>query len=448
MPDRKTARMIFAVGFLAFFSVSAGSLSAQSRGGFNDLPIRVRMVLTKVSPLMQEKNYGKAAEILEKFRAEGKPDKSGESIDGRGYNHPEVCFFLGNCYLMMGKYEQAADAYRDSVKKDPGRTSAWLNLARAAYETKQLFEAGRCFTKAYETSEDKKPDHLYNSALSYLMAGDHDLSLERFRWLQNNHPSAMKPEWKENLVHALLSAGRPRKALPHIRELASIYTGKKQRQWQEILLYQYVQLEMKKKALDLAMHLTQSAPTVEKWWKALANIHLNEGRYEEALAALIIYSFLETPDRTEKKLLADLSLEVGIPVKAAPIYEGCLKESADKAMLKRLVYAYRQLGRPEKALERIRAFPENSGEADLILLSAELYYTLEQYEQAASAYRRAAGEKGDHQGRAWLMAGYSAWQSDNFTESRQAFKRAAEYGQQKKSALKALEELKKVMNKQ
>ncbi len=431
---------------LTILAAPAVVLYAEGKNQADALPIRVRLLLTKVNPMLQDENYQKAAEILEAFKAKG-----ADSDARQDYHHPEIFFTLGNCYLMLEKHEQAAAAYRSAVKRAPEHTGAWLNLGRTAYELNRLSEAGRCFFRAYETADKKKPAHLYYSALAHLMADEYGRSLERFDRLLRAHPQAIKPEWKENLVHALLAADKPRRALIYIRELADFYTGEKKRQWQEVLLHQYIQLEMKDAALKLARSLTRQAPEIEKWWKALANIHLNEGRYEKALAALLTYSYLTPLNEREKKLIADLSLELGIPVKAAPIYEACLKNDPDKNLLRRLALAYRKLGQPEKALERIKAFESHSGnterDTDLMLISAEIYYALEQYEKAAESYRQAAQKKGAHSGRAWLMAGYAAWQVDDFAASRKAFDRAAGYKEQKKAAHKALKELQAMMDK-
>ncbi|MFO7840282.1 MAG: tetratricopeptide repeat protein [Desulfosalsimonadaceae bacterium] len=432
---------------LAILAAPAGVLCAEGENQTDTLPIRVRLLLTKVNPMLQDENYQKAAEILEAFKAKG-----ADSDARQDYHHPEIFFTLGNCYLMLKKHEQAAAAYRSAVRRAPEHTGAWLNLGRTAYELNRLSEAGRCFFRAYETANKKEPEHLYHSALSYLMAEENGRSLELFERLLNRHSQAIKPEWKESLVHALLAADKPRRALAYIRELADFYTGKKKRQWQEILLHQYIQLEMKDAALKLARSLTREAPEIEKWWKALANIHLNEGRYEKALTSLLTYSYLTPLKEREKKLIADLSFELGIPVKAAPIYEACLKNDPDKNLLRRLALAYRKLGQPEKALEQIKAFESHSGnterDADLMLLSAELYYALEQYEKAAESYRQAAQKKGAHSGRAWLMAGYAAWQTDDFKAAGNAFERAVRYKEQEAAAQRALEKIKNMIQNQ
>lgn len=232
-----------------------------------------------------------------------------------------------------------------------------------------------------------------------------------------------------------------RRALSLIRELAHHYTGEKQMRWQGILLYQYVKLGMQTQALAYARTLTDSDPTVAKWWKALTHIQLSDNQYEDALAALTVYSFLTPLSSSEQKLLADLNLQLGIPLKAAPAYEDCLQEKPDIKLIQRLALAYRQLGRPEKALQKIDSHRKYHADVDLVLLKGELHYLLKQYGKAAAAYRVAAKIKGKHTGRAWLMSGYAAWQMDDLQASKKAFAKASEHDKQRKAAYAALKQL-------
>jgi tetratricopeptide (TPR) repeat protein len=372
-----------------------------------DLPLPVRVVLNQIHPLLQGKDYSRAVERLLAFQSRGGPAPAPGAADPKGYHHPEIYYALGNCYLLQEQFKPAAAAYRQAVARDPGHTYAWLNLAKACYEMKDYAEAGRCFGQGYASAEKKNPEHLYLSAAAYLMAGDHMQSIAVFERLLSAHLKDIKPQWKEYLVHALLAAAQPRRALPYIRELARVYTGDKQVQWQEILLYQYLQL----------------------------------GMNTEALAALTIYAFLAPLSLEKKKLLADLSLQAGIPVKAAPVYEICLKEKSDKAFLRKLIIAYRQLGRSETALERLDDFDLQPDDGELLMLKAELLYAQRMFEQAAAAFRRAAKNDGPHAGRAWLMAGYCAWQMDDIPASKADFARAAEYKDEKKTALTALRQI-------
>lgn len=405
------------------------------------LPAAVRLVLIKTNAMLQKKEYSRALETLLAFEAKGAPSDGTNKKDTKGYHHPEIYYCLGNCYMLQKQYSQAIAAFSQSVARDPKHTFAWLNLAKANYELTRYADAGRCFGRGYDTASKKKPEHLYYSAVSYFLAEDHQKSIRLFDQLLSAHAASVKPEWKENLVHALMAADQQRRALPYIKELAQVYTGDKKIRWQEILLYQYVKLEMHGEALAYANLLTEQAPTISKWWKALTHIQLNGNRYEDALAALTVYSFLEPLSRAEKKLLADLNLQLGIPVKATPVYEDILDEKTEKKLLQRLALAYRQLGRADTALMQIEAYQHTPNDTDLMLLKGELHYLLKQYDKAATAYRAAAKNKGKHAGRAWLMAGYAAWQMDDLPASRRAFAKAGEHARQKKAAATALRQL-------
>ena len=56
------------------------------------------------------------------------------------------------------------------------------------------------------------------------------------------------------------------------------------------------------------------------------------------------------------------------------------------------------------------------------------------------AFERAAREKRSP-GRAWLMAGYAAWNAKEMSKTRRAFKNAAKHKKEKQAALKALRQL-------
>ncbi|WP_448382139.1 tetratricopeptide repeat protein [Desulfosoma sp.] len=430
-----TVAVVF-IGWLVALAVPG--LPAQKA---QDLPLPARVVLTEIQPLIGKKDFGQAVEKLRAFQARGGPPPEPGTPDPKGHHHPYIYYVLGNCYLSMEQFQPAAAAYRQAVARDPRFTDAWLNLARASYEMKDYGEAGHCFKKGYDAAEEKNPEHLYLSAAAYLMAGDHAQSIAAFEQLLRAHPKEIKAQWKEHLVHALLAARQPRRALPYIRELADVYTGDKKLEWQEILLYQYLQLGLNAEALALARTLAEQSPTTARWWKALAHIQLNADRNEDALAALTIYSFLTPLSWEERKLLADLSLQVGIPAKAVAAYEGCLKEKPNRDILQRLVMAYRQLGRSDMALKHLEDFGHPLDHGELLMLKGELLYELKQFDRAADVFRRVAKNHGPHAGRAWLMAGYCAWHMQDLSTSKEDFTRAAQYPEEKKAALAALQHL-------
>lgn len=95
----------------------------------------------------------------------------------------------------------------------------------------------------------------------------------------------------------------------------------------------------------------------------------------------------------------------------------------------------------DTGLAAIDAVDPDSDDADIMLLKGELHYSPEQFEQAVEAYKKAARNKGPHVGRAWLMAGYAAWQLNDISASKDAFAEAAKPRQQRRAANTALKQL-------
>lgn len=410
-----------------------------------EIPPAVRLVLSRISPMLKEKAYLQAVTTLEDFIARGGVPGKPDVPDPKGYQHPEVFFTLGNCYLLMEDYRNAARAYEQALERDPAHSTAWLNLAKSWYELGRMKDAGTCFYRGYQSHAPKNPEHLYYSAAAYLMAKENARAIQLFEELFSAHPEAVKPRWRENLVHGYLLVEKPEKALPHIRRLAEGYTGEKRIQWQEILLHQYMALGMGKHALSLAEDLTHEYPGEKRWWKALAHIHLREERYEHALSCLVVMSFVSELSEKEKQLVADLHLQVGIPEKAVPLYKEMLSRKPDKEIFDRLVSAYQETGDYEAALDAILAYEKISGKTpELLMRKGEMFYELKHYDKAYQAFLEAIEKETDDPGRAWLMAGYAAMQTEDFNAGRNAFQKAAKYARQRKAALTGLNYLNKM----
>ncbi|MFH0784020.1 MAG: tetratricopeptide repeat protein [Pseudomonadota bacterium] len=378
----------------------------------NNLPNAAKLVLVKAGKLMNDKDYAKAIALLVNFQAQtGKA----EEAESKGCLHAEVHAALGTCYLLDNKFQQAARALELALQKNPRHLSARLNLAKAAYELHDYWEAAESFTKAYEITPEKNPEHLYFAAVAYLLAKRNDRSIALFEQLLATHRDKFRPEWRENLVHALLAAGDNRRALPHIRELTETYRDAKQVQWQEILLQQYLQLEMDNEALALVDLLTSRTPTEPKWWRALVHLHLQHSRYQPALTALLVAGYLEPLSEQELRLTADLYLQLGVPRKAAPLYETILKEKNNPQLLANLLLALQQLGQSEQAMALLEKFAPTTMTPELSIQKADLLYGLGKYKDAAQLYRKTAesGVTGKQRDRALQMAEYARVQAGN-----------------------------------
>ncbi len=404
--------------------------------GAERIPLRVQLVLQKVGPLMEQKKYDQAGQLLSDFRT-----RAGEN-DESVYNHPHINFTLGNCRYLQGKLNEAAACYRRVVERDTDHQSGWGNLGRVAYDLGSYPEASKAFLRAYELSDKQKGDYLYFAGATMLMAEHHQQALKLFELLLSAHQEQIRLSWLENYVYTLLALDLNKKALPSIRKLADGYQGKKQRQWREILLQQYMQLGMLNKAREYGVELSREEPDEPLWWKLLTHVYLQKDKPEQALNALIIYSFLTPLKDKEKKLLADLHLQQGIPVQAVGSYESYLQSNRDEQVLTRLVYAYMELGRLETGLEKIQQYAPKAKHGKLCMLKGDILYQLKRYREAATTFEGVAEEKGRADtGRAWLMVGYCCWQMQEVGRSIKAFEYAANSKRFKKEASRALKRL-------
>lgn len=398
-----------------------------------------RQLLKTVRSCMDETDYTGAIAAI-RAAAPGAANPPGPAACG----HPLVCLALGNSHLMLSDYPNAESAYLAALDMDPGFLDARVNLAKVYTDSGQYAKAAEAFFKAYACSGSKNPDFLYYGAVMHLTAGQAGPAIHRFDTLFAAHPDRVTRQWKENFANALMMDRRWQRAVPLVRDLASQTRGKERIKWQETLLQIYLTTHDTEQARAYATALSREAPARAAWWKALVHIHLSLGRYENALADLIIYGFLTPLTREEKKLLADLSLQVEVPARAAKMYESLLGDAPSDqktGLLLHLANALRQAGRPEKALALLERFDAIASDPDLLILKGDLLYEAKAYEAADDAFRLAARGNSPRKGQAWLMAGYAAWQYNDLEASRQAFEKAARFKGFRRDALAAIEQL-------
>lgn len=418
------------------------------------LPVSVQRLLLQVRKSMNQKDYPGAIERITAFHAQGRA-ASDQTSEITACRHPMVCFALGNCYLLKLDYQKAKIAYLNALEEAPDFIDAQINLARAYSETQNYHEAAKCFLKAYNGSDPKKPDYLYYSAVTYLMDKQAEQAITLFEKLFQAYPTVVECQWQENYVNALILADRMKQAIPVILQLVGKKQGKEKIRWQETLLQIYLQMNNTQQALAYATHLARTNCHVPRWWKTLVHIHLSLEQYEHALSHLIIYRYLTPLSIQEKKLWADLYLQLAIPDKAAHAYELVLIErsnvkqnqkfgqTSNKEILKRLVSACQQLDMPEKALTFLDRFNAKDSDPELLMLKGDLLYTMERFNDADEVYRLAAQNNFQQAGQAWLMAGYASWQQNDLSASREAFKHAAKFKRHRKNAMSAMAQLKK-----
>lgn len=329
-----------------------------------DIPLAAGICLNKAETLFNAGKTQKAVQALEGCKA-------------KGHDHPYIHFALGTYYLALNRTKKAGNCYEAAARLQPDFNAAWLNLAKCRYDSSDHARAAHAFEKGYDTAKTPKPIHLYYAAVCRFQADQAQKALTIFNRLLKQHPKDVKPAWKETLVHILFSLDRYKQALPFIETLAAGSKKEKRVKWREILLQQYLSLDMHKKALTLATRLTRIEPLEPKWWKALTHIHLHRNRTKSGLTALVIYGFLTPLTIQEKKLAADLYLSLGIPKKAAQLYETTLGDTPKPHHLRQACQALFMAHELDKAMACIEKGLARRKDKELAALKAHILSTRE-----------------------------------------------------------------------
>jgi tetratricopeptide (TPR) repeat protein len=375
-------------------------------------------------------------------------DKAWEALDRlaalkkKEGGHYLISFALGNCYMTVERYSRARDAYLETLDKSPSYAPAWFNLAKSYFELKQYGLAGDAFVRSADLSPRKNPETLYYAGAAYFNGNNPRKALQIFDQLLSDNPREVKAEWKATLVQVLLAVQQNGRALTLMEELAETTTGPQKKQWREALLHQYLTLHNHQQALNLVRTLTREDPLEPRWWKGLVHIHLLANQQEEALAALMVYTRLKEPDAEEKKLLADLSLSVGIPAQSLEVLEKILDDGWDRDAVKKTVHCHILLQQPQKALEWVeKGISRDPGDKDFLMLKGSLLFSMKSYDKAIMAFN-AAVQRDEAMGEAWLMLGYSAWYAEKPDIAVNAMEKALHFDPQKNRAREALQRLK------
>ena len=360
-----------------------------------DLSIRATRVLYEAQQLVDRKEYEKAVRILEKF-IEKNPRQ----------NHCFVEFTLANALYFSGRKEACLAHYRSAVEMSPVYGPAWVNLGQVAYELKHYGLAAEALVEGFARTgeDDKNPDLFYYAAVAYILDGRQD------------------------------------KAAPILEALVSGKHGDPDKAWFQALLNVYLDLNQEKKAERLLQEMMQRYGDEPETWRLSYQFEANRKNYKMAAVALTVYSYLKTLTREEAVLLADLYATIKVPVLASAYYESAFASGASTEEFERLASAYMAAYRTGEARKTLVEALNREPTPKLWSLVGDLNYLEEDFEGAYYAFEESA-RLDPKDGRAYLMMGYCALQSNKMKEAADALKKAQGFPRQRKLARELLKHI-------
>jgi len=311
----------------------------------NTLTPDARIALVAAQKFMTEKKAARAEKVLTEF-IQKHPDE----------NHAFVAYTLAACYLDLNKLKSALAQYEKTIDFCPAYAPAWQNLAKICFDLKKYNRAGVALEKAWELTGRK--NHLL-----------------RFQ-----------------AAVAFISAKKQQKALPILAELCSGTAGIPEDKWVKLLVQTAMAVKQPKTALKTVERLL-ARPDPDAYLFRLASVlYLESANYRKAAQNLEAYSLVATLSRQERKLLADLYANLGIPSRAAPNYEALVVGKPCAGLWGRAAACWFEACDYDKALKAaqrgLAAFPRS---CRLWRVKGWVHYENKDYNLASQAFAKASG---------------------------------------------------------
>ena len=376
--------------------VGHGEVEGDRNVATRDLSIGATRVLYEAQQLIDRKEYEKAGRILEKF-VEKHPKQ----------DHGFIQFTLANTLYFVGDKEQSLARYQAAVKLNPAFGPAWVNLGQVAYDLKRYGLAAEALVEGFtrtQEDEEKNPDLLYYAAVAHILDGHQE------------------------------------EAAPILEALVSGKHGDPDKEWFQALLNVYLGLDQEKKAEWLIEQMMRRYGDQPETWKLSYQFEANRQNYKMAAVALTVYSYLKPLTREEAILLADLYATIKVPLLACAHYEEAFASGASPEEYERLASAYISAHRTGQARKTLTVALKEKPTPNLWSLVGDLNYMEEDFEGAYYAFEESA-RLDPKDGRAYLMMGYCALQSNKKKQAAQALEKAKGFPKQKKLAKQLLEQV-------
>ncbi len=171
--------------------------------------------------------------------------------------------------------------------------------------------------------------------------------------------------------------------------------------------------------------LVEREPGNTDAWRLLYQAAATSNDYDQATVALTIADYIEGVSTQEIVQLGDLYVQIGVPAKAVDYYARAIAKgdfSGSTDLRERLAYAYIAAHDYDAAIEYLSGTLAEEPSARLESLLGDVYYQLDDYENALRAFLRSF-ELDPEDCRSKFMTGYCAYRLDRDDEARRHLQR-------------------------
>lgn len=390
--------LVFSLFLLFPSAVSARDASSYQK---ELSPVATRLLL-EMQELNRSGDYQKGLQHFEKFSA------------GRKKESPVLLNFMAaNLNFQLARYPKSVQLYRLVLGQAPEFSVVYENLGMALMMTENYEQAAKILLKASAVLSEKQQKLKYQAAVAYLYGEDF------------------------------------RRARSILRELLDDSLDSPA-DWLKALIQVHWRLDESKAALEVGGRLVDSYPATIEHWRLYGQLALSAGEYQTALSA---YKVLQSSGKItvkEQKLMARIYQQLQLPKAAARVWENVFtKEEPSWRELETLVVLYQQSGQVESALETLNRLQKLAPEAgvddsaafDIDFRRGKILYYTGRYPEAYEIFTKleTISEENGYQ---YLLAGYCAWNENNFPAAAASWQKAANYPLWRERSLNLLRTLK------
>ena len=316
-------------------------------------------------PCPDEKTLTRAARSAlveaQKLMAEKKMARAEKALTGfihthPGENHAFVTYTLGACYLDSNKLKSALEQYEKTIDFCPAYAPAWQNLAKVCFDLKKYNRAGIALEKTWDLTGRKNHLLRFHAAVAFI------------------------------------SAKKQQNALPILAYLCSGKAGPPGDKWVKLFVQTAMAMKQPKTALKIVERLLVSPNPDAYLFRLATRLYLESSNYRKAAQNLAAYSLVAPLSRQERKLLADLYANLGIPARAAPNYEALVAVKPCCRLWERTAACWFEACDYDRALRAaekgLAAFPQSY---HLWRIKGWVHYENKDYGPASQAFGKASG---------------------------------------------------------
>ncbi|MFO7802477.1 MAG: tetratricopeptide repeat protein [Desulfovermiculus sp.] len=349
----------------------------------------------KVQQKMDEGAYQECRQLLKPyFAAHDRPS-------------PTLFVLLGQVQTELEQDQEALKTYERAAKLYPDNVLILRNYAATCLQSGRLTQAARLLERAHA--------HNGSSELLYQAGG---------AWFEAEEYSRAA-----QATQRLLQG-----------------TQKPKTEWVELLVYSLVRLQKWDRAEARLQDLIDRRPNTCKLWELLASVRSRQDNILGAASALEVAYAIDHPGKKKWRDLASMYAAADVPLMAVKAMRNSLADNPGPEECWRMGRLWVQAMRIDQGIEWMDRALAQTEKPKWYLDKAHVLYSHGRYSQCREAAIRAAELESKLRGEAWMLAGYAAWQEQDWQGAQEAFARAKEVKETASRAASCLQTMEQILN--